>query len=182
MNIFYLDNDPVLAAKYHCDKHCVKMILESAQLLSTAHRVLDGVEGIKISASGRKLKSWILPDERDQVLYSATHVNHPSAVWVRQSRNNYYWLESLLKALYNEYTFRYGKVHLVQQKLEEALLFAPDSLGNSPFTEPPQCMPDYCKIPGNAVAAYRNYYLNEKKDFAVWNHSETPDWYIKGLK
>ena len=44
MNIFYLDRDPVIAAQMMCDKHVVKMILESAQMLSTAHRVLDGDE------------------------------------------------------------------------------------------------------------------------------------------
>jgi len=80
MNIFYLDKDPRICAENHCDKHCVKMILEYAQLLSTAHRVLDGDPNQE------------LPDGRQDVLYKATHVNHPSAVWVRQNEANYKWL------------------------------------------------------------------------------------------
>ena len=179
MNIFYLSHDPIEAAAFHCDKHCVKMILESAQLLSTAHRVLDGEERATLSASGRKVKRWVHPDsEMDSVLYQATHVNHPSAVWARQSKHHYYWLEKLLSALYNEYSARYKKIHLVEIKLGEALKFCPENIGKSPFVEPPQCMPDYCKVPGNAVQAYKNYYLNEK-DFAVWKYSKTPDWYTK---
>ena len=82
MNIFYLDEDPVLAAQMHCDKHVVKMILESAQLLSTAHLLIDGDE---------------LADERG--LYKATHKNHPSSKWVRDSSENYEWLWNLFDQL-----------------------------------------------------------------------------------
>ena len=97
MNIFYLHPDPKKCAEMHLNKHCVKMILEYAQLLSTAHRVLDG------------------DDYANQYnLYKATHVNHPSAIWVRQSCYNYSWLMQLLCHLCIEYTHRYGKVHKVQ--------------------------------------------------------------------
>ena len=95
MNIFYLHNDPKTCAEMHVDKHCVKMILEYAQLLSTAHRVLDGTLNVGLSASGRKKTSYVLMDQRESVLYSATHINHPSAIWVRQSDKNYDWLFSL---------------------------------------------------------------------------------------
>ena len=89
MNIFYLHYDTKKCAEMHVDKHCVKMILEYAQLLSTAHRVLDGRESITLSLSGRKKKVWTIDDHRNNVLYSATHINHPSAIWVRQSLENY---------------------------------------------------------------------------------------------
>jgi hypothetical protein len=92
MNIFYLHPDPKTAAKMHCDKHCVKMVLETAQLLSTAHRELDGDE---------------LSDRRG--LYKSTHRNHPSAVWARANRENYDWLVGLFKGLLEEYTARYGQ-------------------------------------------------------------------------
>jgi hypothetical protein len=96
MNIFYLDHDPEQAAQYHCDKHVVKMILESAQLLSTAHRVLDGVVVQGKSVSGlRNVKRWRLDNEFDSVYYSASHINHPSAVWVRASPYHYNWLHNL---------------------------------------------------------------------------------------
>ena len=111
MNIFYLDRDVTKCAEYHNDKHVVKMILEYAQLLSTAHRVLDGKEYIDAS-SGRKIKRWRLEDTSlEGCLYKATHVNHPSAVWVRQSNNNYNWLVCLFQSLLSEYTHRYGKIH-----------------------------------------------------------------------
>ena len=84
MNIFYVDPDPGTAAQCLVDKHVVKMILESAQLLSTAHRLLDGIEFEGKSKSGRKARRWLLPDSRDYTMYAATHINHPSAVWCRQ--------------------------------------------------------------------------------------------------
>jgi hypothetical protein len=88
MNIFYLHHDTKICAQYHNDKHCIKMILESAQLLSTAHRVIDGTQTIEL-VNGRKRKRWSLDNPAlDSVLYKATHVNHPSSVWVRQSSEN----------------------------------------------------------------------------------------------
>ena len=75
MNIFFLDTDPKRCAKMHNNRHCVKMILEYAQLLSTAHRVLDGHESVGLSESGRKKKVWKLADhDYDNRLYSATHI------------------------------------------------------------------------------------------------------------
>jgi len=110
----------------HNDKHCIKMILEYAQLLSTAHRVLDGSIIERLSTSGRKQKVYVLADNRDATLYSATHVNHPSAIWVRQSYANYVWLSKLLTELCKEYTYRYGKIHKVERVgLEEELMYPP---------------------------------------------------------
>ena len=179
MNIFYLDKDPVLAAAYHCDKHVVKMILESAQLLSTAHRVLDGEEGVKLSSNGRRLKEWVLPDWREDTLYKTSHYNHPCAIWVRQSRDNYYWLEKLLNALYNEYTARYNRTHLTELKLKDALALCPDNIKKLPFTDPPQAMDLYpqCKVPGDTVQAYRNYYKQIKSEIAEWSYTPKPYWY-----
>ena len=92
MNIFYLDRDPRICAEMHLDKHCVKMIIEYAQLMSTAHRVLDGTEYYDKTANNRKIKRWRLPDERESRLMKASHVNHPSGVWVRANVANYRWL------------------------------------------------------------------------------------------
>jgi hypothetical protein len=99
MNIFYLDHDTEKCAEYHVDKHVVKMILEYCQLLSTAHRLSDGLQEPGFSKTGRNVKRWRLLDNRDSVLYQATHVNHPSAVWARASRENYLWLADLLNKL-----------------------------------------------------------------------------------
>lgn len=177
MNIFYLHNNPKIAAEYHVDKHCVKMILETCQLLSTAHRVLDGVETIGLSPSGRKQKRWVLPDHREQVLYSATHINHPSAVWVRQSKQNYMWLYGLLCELSSEYTYRYEKVHKCESiGLIDALGKFPQNIKSHGFTEPTPAMPDQYKVPGNSVQSYHNYYNGEKQRMFSWKKREVPDW------
>ena len=183
MNIFYLDKNPQRCAQMHVDKHCVKMILEYAQLLSTAHRVLDGVLTTGLSQSGRKRQQYVLSDEREQVLYSATHVNHPSAVWVRQSSTNYMWLAELLEECCREYSYRYGKVHKVEcgglmQSLKNNF---PKNIPDKPFTEPTPAMPDDVKVAGNSLASYRNYYINNKVHLASWkgkvNSRNRPEWF-----
>ena len=101
MNIFYLSDDPQLCAEQHCDKHVVKMCIEYAQLLSTAHRVLDGEEYTVIQ-NGRRLKRWKHPNMwYDKDLMLASHINHPSNKWVRESHTNYWWLCNLLHCLLN---------------------------------------------------------------------------------
>ena len=176
MNIFYLDRDPERAAQYHCDKHVVKMILESAQLLSTAHRVLDGVMVGGKSKTGRNVKRWSLNNEFDSVYYAASHVNHPSAVWVRDAPDHYIWLHNLFQFLLEEYTFRYGKIHKCQGLLKPLRRF-PENQPYASFEEPPQCMPDDSKNPLSSVIAYRNYYFNHKARFAKWSVRPTPSWW-----
>ena len=165
MNIFYLDKDPEIAAQMMCDKHVVKMILESAQMLSTAHRILDGDE------------------HADNVgMYKMAHKNHPSTKWVRHSYQNYKWLYAHMIALMQEYTYRYGKHHATERLIEP--------LGNFPkafkssfktYTDPPQCMPDYCKS-GDVVTAYHKYYIMEKSDFATWKRRDKPEWFYEREK
>jgi len=183
MNIFYLDRDPKVCAEMHNDKHCIKMILEYAQLLSTAHRVIDGSQYIGLTKTGRKQVRYILPDDRESILYSATHINHPSAVWVRQSADNYMWLAELLEYCCDEYTFRYGKTHKVQltglmQALKNNI---PKNISNNPFTEPTPAMPDECKVPGDSLQSYRNYYNMNKQHLAKWNGKinsrQAPQWF-----
>ncbi len=165
MNIFFLDKSPDDAAEMHCDKHIVKMILEYSQLLSTAHRVLDGDD--------------VHPD-----LYKIAHKNHPSTIWTRSSIQHYSWLYRLFRMVSAEYSLRYSnsefKVHKSWDKLGKILEWAPKNIKDTGWTDPPQCMPDYCKD-DDVVKAYRNYYILEKSNFAVWKYSRTPKWYEQGL-
>jgi hypothetical protein len=177
MNIFYLDHDVRKCAEMHNDKHVVKMILEYAQLLSTAHRILDGVLSTGVSASGRKKTLYVLTDNRDTVLYSATHANHPSAVWVRQSDKNYDWLFALFQALMDEYTYRYDKVHACS-KLEMYLARIPNNIPQKPFTEPTPAMPDDVKVLNDSISSYRQYYIQNKTHLANWKKRDVPTWYI----
>jgi hypothetical protein len=183
MNIFYLHNDPVEAARAHLDKHVVKMILEYAQLLCTAHRIIDGTERVVLSDSGRKKKVWELDDDRDLVLYSATHINHPSAIWARRTSCNYEWLYKLFCATCDEYTHRYGKIHVTDTKLRDVLKRHPKSIGKSQvWVGPTPAMPDECKVPGDPLASYKRYYIDKKAEMAKWTNREPPEWFIKGLK
>ena len=182
MNIFFLDLDPVACAQMHTDKHCIKMILETCQLLSTAHRLHDGVESMDKSKTGRNVKRWVLNDDRNDILYSATHINHPSAIWCRSNHENYMWLWSLLKELCAEYTYRYGKIHKCQSSgLVDALKWPPKNIPFGTFTEPTPAMPDEVKVKGDSVASYRNYYQNNKQHLASWsgkiNSRPVPQWF-----
>ena len=181
MNIFYLSHDVRECAKFHNDKHCVKMILEYCQLLSTAHRVLDGQENV-IKSNGRNKKVWGLPDERDQILYSATHINHPSAIWCRASDSNYHWLHSLLVELCSEYTYRYGKTHKCESTgLVNQLRHCPNNIRNAEFTQPTPAMPDEVKILNNSLESYRNYYIKNKTKLANWKNRSVPQWYMESV-
>jgi len=176
MNIFYLDSSAVESAKMHCDKHVVKMIVEYAQLLSTAHRVLDGEMYID-SSSGRKIKRWQHPDaDFEDNLYKACFVKHPSAIWARESPCNYNWLQLLWHHLCEEYTYRYNKDHATYIKLARYLEILPRNLSfANNATVVPQCMPDDVKSE-NPVDGYRNYYSQYKKDFARWTNRPTPEF------
>lgn len=181
MNIFALHLDPKVCAQMHVDKHVVKMILEYSQLLSTAHRVLDGKEYID-SSSGRRIKRWKLDNSfaGEQILYKATHINHPSAIWARESKANYQWLANLLVELCREYTHRYGKVH----KCEESGLVkwlvncVPENIPNKPFTQPTPAMPEQYKVNGDSVKSYRNYYIGDKQRMASWKSRQVPEWWV----
>ena len=159
MNIFYLDSDPTICAKMHNDKHCVKMILESAQMLSTAHRQLDGDD----YADTHKL-------------YKNAMVNHPSTIWVRSSHMHYRYLYDLFVALCDEYTDRYGKQHASDRQLRVPLAKAPDNIPQVTWNPPPQCMPEEYKMT-SSILAYRKYYINDKGSFSTWKNRPTPYWF-----
>ncbi|MBE19508.1 MAG: hypothetical protein ACJ0GU_00995 [Gammaproteobacteria bacterium] len=160
MNIFYLNRDPKIAAIEHSDKHCVKMILEYAQMLCTAHRELDGDE---------------IADKL--FMYKRTHLNHPSTVWTRENKKHYDWLYDLFAALCEEYTYRYSKVHNSDLKFRDILKISPKKIpNNKAFKQPPQCMPDKYKCK-DSIIAYQKFYLGEKAHFSKWKKREVPKWF-----
>ena len=156
MNIFYLDHNPKRCAQMHCDKHVLKMIIEYAQLMSTAHRVLDGYDGLD--------------------LMKATHANHPSGIWVRASKTNYKWLYKMWCWLLKEYTYRYGKTHACS-RLIEPLADPPANIRKTKFIEPTPAMPEEFIIAGDSLTSYRSYYVNRKADIARWTRRDTPEWF-----
>lgn len=181
MNIFYLSEDPIQAAQWMVDRHVVKMILESAQLLSTAHRVLDGapvVVSLRNIETGkmRKKQVWVLTDGRNEILYNATHINHPSAIWCRQSVSNYNWLVEHMFALGDEYTHRYNKKHATIEKLGYLLQSPPKNLTDWDMTPMPSCMDEQYVISDDPVVNYKNYYKNGKSSLHKWTNRSTPNW------
>ena len=161
MNIFYLDSDPVVAAQMLCNRHVVKMGLESVQMLGC-----------------------LLP--QDMAPYKHTHRNHPSTVWALTSDENYLWLVRHAEAIFAEYTKRYGKIHKSELALIKIKAIVNALVDSGAFhrmfpriglTPMPQCMPDDCKVLADSVAAYRKYYKKHKASFAIWPENQTPTWW-----
>ena len=183
MNIFYIDKDPEQAARWLVDRHVVKMILESAQLLSTAHRYVDGKMEIvkpeydpyRPNAPRRSKKFWVLDDAREPVLYQATHINHPSNVWTRTAVENYLWLVEHFAALLDEYTYRDGKKHKTGELLY-MLQSPPHGVRDYDMTKMPSAIKDEYKISDDPVTNYRNYYKHGKATMHKWTNREPPEW------
>lgn len=155
MNIFHLHNDPVIAAQMMCDKHVVKMILESAQMLATINH-----------------------KHNKPATYKPTHANHPSTLWAGKTVANYMWLKEHGLALCQEYTTRYGKIHKSEQYFHDEFV-PPSSIPDDSLTGFAQAMPDEYKDI-NPVYGYRKYYIGAKSDFAKWTNRDTPLWYETG--
>lgn len=152
MNIFILDKNINKCAKFHCDQHVVKMILESVQILCTS----------------LNKKGFATP-------YKSTHINHPCVLWVEGSYDNFSWLSELALALNDEYKYRYRKTtnHSSINVLEEISNIKFESFGLTEFS---QAMPDQYKVSGDAVSAYRKFYVGEKMKFAKWTRRKPPAW------
>ena len=153
MNIFVLDPVPKVSAQLMCDKHCVKMILESAQMLCSAYPEGDAP-------------------------YKRTHFNHPCSKWIRDSVDNYEWLLSHAYGLVDEYFDRYSKIHksldAIQWCDDHSHTLALPDRGLTPFA---QAMPDEYKH-SDPVRAYQTYYVNDKKYFAKWKNREIPTFML----
>ena len=144
--------------------------------MSTAHRVLDGDPYVSQTLGGRRIQRWKHPlENHEKLLYKASHVNHPSGKWVRESQNHYNWLYKMWEHLCYEYTHRYGKVHLSDLKLRGILATPPMQIPVEPFVDPYLAMPDDVKQE-DVVSAYQDYYIKYKKDFAKWTNQETPQF------
>jgi len=153
MNIFLLDHDIKKCARYHCDKHVIKMILEYTQILCTVCN-LNGI----------------------QTPYRPTHKNHPCVQWANTSMENWQWLKKLALALNREYRYRYA------HQSDHASATVIKTLQKPPLphlglTEFPQVMPEQFQIKDNPVEAYRDYYVQMKRPFATWTKRKPPRWW-----
>lgn len=169
MNVFFLSRDPQQSATWLVDRHVIKMILESAQMLATAHRIFDSSFGMMSSRTD---------------LPKATHKNHPCSVWARQTSANYLWLANHAIALSDEYTFRYDKLHKYKinglldwlaNNLPSGLLYTGESI-----TVPAVAMPEEYKRQNVTIKLveklYRHYYANKKSHLHSWKKRNPPEW------
>jgi hypothetical protein len=181
VNIFVLDADPIKAAAYHCDKHVVKMILESGQMLCTAHWFAwRNTLNPPLIKGQRNMQEWLkahVPLDK-QPPWKMTHTGHPCTVWTQHTRENYRWHSELGLALCDEYRKRYGKDHKCLTTHRWLSANEPPSFETASGLTPFQiCMPDDCKITGDPVASYQNYYREKKSRFAKWKYTQVPTWY-----
>ena len=156
MNIFVLSLCPKQCAKFTNNKHVVKMILESAQMLCTTHHLC-----------------CINPDSN---IYKIAHKNHPCTIWTRETKANYSWLYLLFCELCKEYTYRYSKIHKCETKLMNILNNIPELIPDGNITTFRQAMPDDVKHK-NPIIAYRQYYKKYKHSFCVWSNRPIPYWF-----
>lgn len=158
MNIFVLDYDPKVSAKYHNDKHVVKMIVETAQILSTVNHTKN---------------TW------NANMYKPAFQKHPCTIWASKSKKNYQWLVALGLALYDEYKFRYGsdRIHKAGETIKNHLQEVPKTIKKDNFTKFALAMPKDYHCNHGTVSSYRKYYLNDKRHLAKWTKRETPFWW-----
>lgn len=165
MNIFFLHTNPRKCARWHCDKHVVKMILETCQLLYTCHWILGTTD----------FSSAPLRKSGDHG-YKMSHKNHPCAKWVRMSLSNYKWLTTLGLELVREYKHRFkGRFHACEPHIQWLHSNPPPGLEDIGWIEPAKAMPDIYKS-HDAVSSYRRYYLGAKEHILKWTDRHSPHW------
>lgn len=192
MNIFVLHPNPKKAARWHADKHVVKMLLESVQMLYTAHWIVafpfilskKGPFAVSLLQKGlptppsvrtapKQLKN---PSQRG---YRPVHVHHPCTVWVRNSKANYVWLCELAIALAKEHRHRWPKseAHSCEEHAQWLRAHVPD-LPDLPLTPFAVAMPaEYKK--GDPIKSYRSFYAGSKTDRGITNrytNRHKPHW------
>ena len=152
MNIFVLDSDIKKCAQYHVDKHCVKMLVEHLQLLSS---------------------TYYFTGQDELAPYRLTHKNHPCSIWCRESLSNWKWLRDMTLELYVEYQNRYNnKNHKSGELLFDLVEPNLVDIGLTPFK---LAMPEEYHN-SDAVVAYRDYYNGEKRHLFNWKHGNIPEW------
>ena len=192
MNTFVLSFDPAEAASFHCDKHVVKMIVESAQMLCAAHWLHILYSENKTISDFKRIKDavfWMKDncDKQSFPPYKMTHVRHPCTLWTSKNMSNYIWQLSLCESLLVEYTNRYKRTHLTKSTLEWLKSNFPINIKKEEITLFPVCMKDEYKVYDSyneidIIKSYRNYYIKDKSRFAKWKEpSKAPEWYLKGI-
>jgi hypothetical protein len=183
MNIFVLDENPVKAAEYHCDKHVVKMILEAGQMMCASHwlHLLDNYYEGDMSDFRRvkDMQSWLFENTHplERPPWKMSHIRHPCTVWTNNSLSNYFWHFELGKSLCQEYTKRYGRVHKSEIVIDWLGKNSPRLMTDKGLEKFVICMKEEYKISDDPIECYRNYYIKDKVRFAKWKLKNNPYWW-----
>lgn len=180
MNLFRLDNNPLIAARYNQDLHCRKILLEASQLLANCYSADQLV---------------FSPYTQNGTMRKHSHIHHPISKWVKETYGNFTWTLRHANALTYEFEFRFGKKHFCESFIFWCAKNSPHLLSSDlgeVQTEQPQCFKAYpqCIVNGDPVAGYRNYYRTAKKSFdirgktvhATWTKREVPEWFKQNEK
>lgn len=162
MNIFVLDNDPIVAAQYNCDKHVVKMPTEVFQMLGSAlrrHGATD--QQMPLTKAGTPLIGG--------------YAHHPVTKWVGDSRQNFEWAAIHGIALAEEYTKTYEKKHFCESGIYQMLGLI-STIPSGKLTPHSQAVDD-CYKSESAVDAYRKCYIYAKYRICKWKNREQPSWF-----
>lgn len=186
MNIFVLGETPLLSAQYHCDKHVVKMILETGQLLATCHwrhLLLELNRSFKDFSRMKDAREFVEDNihPRRLPIYAPTHPHHPCSLWTGETLGNYRWALDLMRHLLDEYTVRYRKNHAAEV-VWRTLIEPPAGINQNSMTTPHrQAIPEDCRVEGDAVSAYRKCYRVHKRHFAKWTARPVPHWFLENV-
>jgi len=193
MNTFVLSLDPDEAARFHCNKHVVKMILESAQMLCAAHWIhllKSHDKTINDFKRIRDAQQWAYEYTAKELQppWKMSHLRHPCTIWTSENISNYKWQLSLCQALLTEYSIRYKRNHKTEHEAKWLAKNIPVGISNNYLSDFPVCMKDEYKVTDergivSVVESYRNYYIKDKVRFAKWEpRASMPEWFKKGIK
>lgn len=194
MNIFALHQNPKKSARWHVDKHVIKMILETCQLLYTAHWVLFYPDlkahksVIVLSKAQKKLEippsmASAPQSNSGQIGYRPCHIHHPCSIWTRQSSGNYHWLATLGLHLATEYRYRFGKVHSCEIHIQWLLTHLPNKIKPYPRRSFPIAMAEEYRVSSNPIICYRHYYRTAKAEKGLIRYTKRhiPHWFTQNV-
>lgn len=190
MNIFVLHWKPRKCARWHVDKHVVKMILETCQLLYTAHWIAvhpELQEHKSVMKLSRAQKALSVPEHlrnaprceaSNEQGYRPCHIHHPCAIWARASSGNYRWLAELGVELAREYRFRYQKIHSCEKHIVWLYNHIPPHIPDQPRVDFAIAMADEYRTSNDPIPAYRNYYRTQKAEKGILQYKvrHPPHW------
>lgn len=186
MNIFVLSFNTKDAAQQHCDKHVIKMILETTQLLYMCWCICGNNDWrTKLENELENNETLLNMQNNNQKVNFKTykcgkgHLNHPCSKWVRESVDNYKWLCSLGLELCKEKMHRWpkNKQHTCLGHLEVLCKNIPDNIPKLEMTKFATAMPDKYKE-NCVVTSYKTYYNEDKQNLFKWTNRTTPCWII----